>query len=158
MNVIGLDEALTGEVARGRVVIYDPLADWPGFNLARRLVERGCDVHYLTPEPYPGTALEITNWRLEYQALSERGVRFSPITEVVGTSPQGVTVRRDFLRGTETLQDVDTLVWISAPLPDVAMLADLSAAAPAPIVVGDAYAPRGIEQAILHARLAVSAL
>lgn len=158
VKIVGLDEALTGDIPVGRIVIYDSLADWPGFNLARRLIERGCDVRYLTPELYPGAALEITNWRLEYQALSERGVRFSPITEVVGTSLKGVIVRRDFRRSTETLHDVETLVWISSPLPDSAMLADLSDSATATIVVGDAYSPRGIEQAILHARLAVSTL
>jgi hypothetical protein len=113
-------------------------------------------VRYLTPEQYPGSALEVTNWRLEYQALSERGVDFFPVTEVVGSETGALVVRRGYARETETLEDVEVLVWIGAPMPDSSLreaLADLDVDV---VTVGDAYAPRSIEQAILDARLALA--
>jgi 2,4-dienoyl-CoA reductase-like NADH-dependent reductase (Old Yellow Enzyme family) len=155
VHVVGIDEALRGELT-GRVVVFDAVADWPGFNAARVLVEKGCDVRYLTPEQYPGAAIEVTNWRLEYQALSERGVDFFPVTQIVGSEPSALVVRRGYAGATQTLADVDTLVWIGAPLPDTSMNDLLAPTGVEVVVVGDAYAPRSIEQAILDARLSLS--
>jgi hypothetical protein len=154
VRVVSLDEALAGELT-GRVAIYDGIADWPGFNAARVLAQKGCQVQYLTPEQYPGSALEVTNWRLEYQALSDRGVEFLPVTQVVGSEPGALVIRRGYARATETLTDIDALVWIGAPTPVAALrtaLVDIDAKV---ITVGDAYAPRSIEQAILDARLSL---
>jgi 2,4-dienoyl-CoA reductase-like NADH-dependent reductase (Old Yellow Enzyme family) len=154
VRVVNLDEALAGELT-GRVAIYDGIADWPGFNAARVLAQKGCQVQYLTPEQYPGSALEVTNWRLEYQALSDLGVKFLPVTQVVGSEPDALVIRRGYARATETLTDIDTLVWIGAPTPVAALrlaLVDFDATV---ITVGDAYAPRSIEQAILDARLSL---
>jgi 2,4-dienoyl-CoA reductase-like NADH-dependent reductase (Old Yellow Enzyme family) len=155
VRVVGIEDALLGDLPR-RVAVYDAVADWPGFNVARVLAENGCHVRYLTPEQYPGSALEVTNWRLEYQALSERGVDFFPVTEVVGSETGALVVRRGYARETETLEDVEVLVWIGAPMPDSSLreaLADLDVDV---VTVGDAYAPRSIEQAILDARLALA--
>ncbi len=115
-------------------------------------------MRYLTPEPYPGSALEVTNWRLEYQALAERGVEFLPVTEIVGSVPGGLVVRRGYNRATETLPAVDALVWIDPPVPNVAVRDALAGSAATILTVGDAYAPRGIEQATLDARLTASRL
>jgi 2,4-dienoyl-CoA reductase-like NADH-dependent reductase (Old Yellow Enzyme family) len=154
IRVVGIDAALAGEVT-GRVAIYDAVADWPGFNAARVLAEKGCQVRYLTPEQYPGSALEVTNWRLEYQALSERGVEFIPVTQVVGSEPGALLVRRGYVPETQTLADIETLVWIGAPTPRSQLHDSLAAVEATVITVGDAYAPRSIEQAILDARLSL---
>ncbi|MBM7518673.1 oxidoreductase [Nocardioides nitrophenolicus] len=154
--LVGLAEVLDGAVGSGEVVVYDAVADWPGFNVARVLAERGCRVRYLTPEQYPGAALEVTNWRLEYAALSDLGVEFLPVTRVVGSTPGGLVVRSGYARSTRVLEQVDTLVWIAAPLPVSELGAALAEAGLPVLTVGDAYAPRSIEQAILDARIAVS--
>lgn len=154
VRVVSLDEALAGGLA-GKVAVYDTVADWPGFNAARVLADDGCRVHYLTPEQYPGSALEVTNWRLEYEALSERDVEFSPVTQVVGSEPGGLVVRRGFARATQTLTGIDTLVWISAPASRTELQVALADSTATVITVGDAYAPRSIEQAILDARLSL---
>jgi hypothetical protein len=158
LQLVGLEQVLAGEVTTGRVVVYDAIADWPGFNAARVLAERGCEVRYVTPERYPGAALEVTNWRMEYQALSEQGVEFLPVSEVVGSVPGGLVLRRGFARDTEKLLDVDTVVWIGPPASDTALRASLQDQAATILVVGDAYAPRTVEQAILDARLSLSSL
>jgi hypothetical protein len=158
LQLVGLEQVLAGEVTTGRVVVYDAIADWPGFNAARVLAERGCEVRYVTPERYPGAALEVTNWRMEYQALSEQGVELLPVSEVVGSVPGGLVLRRGFARDTEKLQDVDTVVWIGPPASDTALRASLQDQAATILVVGDAYAPRTVEQAILDARLSVSSV
>nr|MCW2728402.1 putative oxidoreductase [Aeromicrobium sp.] len=154
VRIVGLDDALQGGVD-GRVVVYDTLADWQGFNVARVLVQKGCVVHYVTPEQYPGSALEVTNWRLEFQSLSERGVEFSPVTDVVGSEPGALVVRRGYARATQTIDDVDVLVWIGAPSPLADLQGALKDTGATVITVGDAYAPRSIEQAILDARLSL---
>ena len=156
LRVVGLEEALAGAVRTGRIVVYDAVADWPGFNVARVLAERGCEVRYLTPERYPGAALEVTNWRLEYQALGEQGVEFFPVTQVVGSVPGGLRLRRGFARDTEEMRDIDAVVWVGPPVPETTLQASVPDPAATVLVVGDAYAPRNIEQAILDARLRLS--
>lgn len=158
LRLAGLEDVFAGRITAGTVAVYDAVADWPGFNAARILAERGCAVRYVTPEPYPGATLEVTNWRIEYQALSDLGVEFHPVCQVVGSMPGGLVLRRGYAAATETLTGIDTLVWISAPMPGTGV-ADLLAGSGATVLtVGDAYAPRGIEQAILDARLSASTL
>ncbi len=156
--LVSLGDALAGDLAGDAIVIYDAAADWPGFNVARVLAERGARVRYLTPEAYPGAALEVTNWRLEYQALAERDVEFHPVTQIVGSVPGGLVLRRGFNRTTETLTGIDALIWIDSPVPNTAVRDSLAGSGAAIVTVGDADAPRGIEQAILDARLTVSRL
>jgi 2,4-dienoyl-CoA reductase-like NADH-dependent reductase (Old Yellow Enzyme family) len=158
VRLVSLGDALAGALAAGAIVVYDAAADWPGFNVARVLAERGATVRYLTPEPYPGASLEVTNWRLEYQALAERGVEFLPVTQIVGSVPGGLVLRRGFARDTETLPGVDALVWIDPPVPNTADGLVAAGSGATVLTVGDAYAPRGIEQAILDARLTASRL
>ena len=158
VRLVSLHRALAGSVDARAIVVYDPASDWPGFNVARVLAEGGAAVRYLTPEPYPGSALEVTNWRLEYQALAERGVEFLPVTEIVGSVAGGLVVRRGYNRATETLLGVDALVWIDPPVPNIAVRESLAGSGATILTVGDAYAPRGIEQATLDARLAASRL
>jgi hypothetical protein len=94
LNVLGLDDVLAGSLPSGNVVVYDAVADWPGFNAARLLAESGCKVRYLTPEQYPGYSLEVSNWRLEYQALTDLKVSFHPVTQIVGSNPGELVQKR----------------------------------------------------------------
>jgi len=151
-RVVGLDAALSGDIGGDEAVVYDTLADWQGFNAARMLSERGVHVTYVTPEQYPGSGLELSNWRIEYQALTERGVRFVPVASVVGSEPGRVRVRQGYVQGNEFLLEAPTLVWLGPPLPESALMAELSGVEAALITIGDAFAPRSIEQAILDAR------
>jgi 2,4-dienoyl-CoA reductase (NADPH2) len=155
LRLASLADALGGAVSDGTVAVYDAGADWPGFNAARVLAERGLKVHYITPEPHPGVALEVTNWRLEYQVLSDLGVEFHPVTQVVGSVPSGLTMCRGYSASTHTLPSIDTLVWIDAPVPTDALSTPLRMTGRTVLTLGDAYAPRSIEQAILDARLAL---
>jgi hypothetical protein len=156
LPVVGLAAVLAGEVPGNRVVLYDELADWPGFNAARILAESGAHLRYLTPEIYPGATLEVSNWRLEYAALSDLGVEFHPVTQLVQIGQSTLTIRRGYARATETLDDVDALVRIGAPLSDASAQLALGGVPDAQVlVIGDAFAPRSVEQAILDARLSL---
>jgi 2,4-dienoyl-CoA reductase-like NADH-dependent reductase (Old Yellow Enzyme family) len=155
VSLASLADALRGAVSGTTVAVYDAGADWPGFNAARVLAQRGLKVHYITPEPHPGVALEVTNWRLEYRALSDLGVEFHPVTQVVGSVVGGLTVRRGYAASTQTLPSIDTLVWIDAPVPNDVLSTPLRESGRTVLTLGDAYAPRTIEQAILDARLAL---
>lgn len=148
---LSMEQALAGQFANARVAVYDELSDWQGFNVIRVLADHGCHVHYLTPEQFPGAALEVTNWRLEYQQLAERGVDFRPITEIVDTAG-GIHIRTGYASRIEALPDVDAMVWIGAPTPNDSALAALPEGSATVLTIGDAYAPRGVEQAILDAR------
>lgn len=153
LNVVGLDDVLNRKVTSGNVVVYDAVADWPGFNAARILAESGCNVRYLTPEQYPGRSLEVSNWRVEYQALSELNVTFHPVTQVVGSKPGELLISTGYNRRPESLTDIDTIVWIDPPMPQDSLAKLVSSPTTQVLVIGDAYAPRTVEQAIHEARV-----
>lgn len=153
LNMLGLDDVLAGALPHGNVVVYDAVADWPGFNAARLLAESGCQVRYLTPEQYPGYSLEVSNWRLEYQALTDLNVTFHPVTQVVGSNPGELIIRTGFSRNTEKMTDIDAVVWIDPPSPNTSVAELVSATDAHVLTIGDAYAPRSVEQAIYEARI-----
>ena len=80
------------------------------------------------------------------------------MTQIVGSVPGGLVLRRGFNRTTETLLGIDALVWIDSPVPNTEVRDSLAHSSATIVTVGDADAPRGIEQAILDARLTVSRL
>ena len=146
--------AFTPDAPSGRVAIYDELGDWQGISVTHALAERGCETIYLTPTAFPGSALEYTNWRIEYQKLTEVGVQFHPVTEAVGTEERTLLVRPGFARKVERITDLDHLVWVGAPSSEESLALQLREAGLTVDVVGDAYSPRGIEQSVFDGRRA----
>ncbi|WP_456695056.1 oxidoreductase [Aeromicrobium sp. P5_D10] len=143
---------LTKEPMTGRIALYDALGDWQGISVAHAFCDRGAEVVYVSPTPYPGSALELTNWRLEYEQLVAAGVEFHPITDVVETAERALVVRTGYARTTAHIGDLDALVWIGAPVAQDALFHELRSTDIDVVLIGDAYSPRGIEDSIFEGR------
>lgn len=130
-----------------RVVIYDEFGDWPAFNVAQALAAKSLHVDFVTPTAFPGSSLELTNWRMAYASLVDLGVHFHPVTDVVATDSSDVIVRPSYGRVTSKLADIDAMVWIGMPRAENALYAELHDLGPVE-VIGDAFSPRGIEAGV----------
>lgn len=149
VTTYGVDDALEGRVPAGsRVVVYDEFGDWQGFAAALALAEHKVDVEFVTPTVYPGSALELTNWRMAYERLVSAGVRFHPVTTVLGASDGSVTLRNAYCKAEEVLDGVDGVVSVPLPTAVDDLYHSLAQSVGELHLVGDAVAPRGIEASI----------
>jgi 2,4-dienoyl-CoA reductase-like NADH-dependent reductase (Old Yellow Enzyme family) len=147
--VRGVQDALAGEVPSGsHVVLWDEFGDWQGFAVALALADRRVRVDFVTPTMYPGSAVELTNWRIAYERLVSMGVRFHPVTTVASASGQSVTLRSAFANVEEVLGDVDAVVSVPAPRACDQLYDALAGTVGELHLVGDARSPRGIEASI----------
>ncbi|MEV6059941.1 FAD-dependent oxidoreductase [Nocardia asteroides] len=145
-------EILSTRTFTGRIAVYDSFGDWQGISLSHALAKRGADVVYVSPTSYPGSALEMTNWRIEYELLVEAGVEFHPITEVTGVAPGALRVKVGFAKRESQIGDLDAMVWIGPPAARDSLYHQLRGSGLRLDLIGDAYAPRGIEQSIYEGR------
>jgi 2,4-dienoyl-CoA reductase-like NADH-dependent reductase (Old Yellow Enzyme family) len=142
-------EALTGAVPVGRrVVLLDEFGDWPGMSIAHALAARGAEVMLVTPVMYPGQALELTNWRICYEQLSALGVAFHPVAGIAAVRGRDVVIRRGFSQAEQVITDVDSVVMVRVPVALDSLYTELSLGSLEVHAIGDAYAPRGIEEAV----------
>ncbi len=141
--------ALAGDGVPGRhVVLVDEFGDWQGMSVAHALAARGAKVDFVTPTAFPGAALDITNWRLTYQRLTELGVRFHPVAEVTAARGPDVVISRGFGAAEQTIGGVDAVVTVTMPAARDELYRALHGGPYELHVTGDALAPRGIEEAI----------
>ncbi|MGH3259056.1 MAG: FAD-dependent oxidoreductase, partial [Streptosporangiaceae bacterium] len=141
--------ALRGTAPVGdRVVVFDEFGDWQGMGVAHALAARGVHVELVTPVMYPGAALELTNWRICYERLSALGVSFHPVAELAGVRGSDVVIRRGYGSGEDVIADVDSVVMVRVPVADDSLYGELARGPVEVHAVGDALAPRGIEEAI----------
>ena len=141
--------ALRGTAPVGkRVVVFDEFGDWQGMGVAYALAARGAHVELVTPVMYPGAALELTNWRICYERLSALGVSFHPVAELAEMRGGDVVIRRGFGSGEHVITDVDSVVMVRVPVAEDSLHGELARGPVEVHAVGDALAPRGIEEAI----------
>ncbi|MGH9043821.1 MAG: FAD-dependent oxidoreductase [Acidimicrobiales bacterium] len=135
----------------GHVVVVDEVGDWQGIGVALAAAEQGACVDFVTPATYPGETLEFSNWRVAYEHLTHLGVTFHAISQFCAGARSEVTIRHGFGRREFVIGEVDQLVIVPFPVADDALYKELCLAWPERTVqlalIGDARAPRGIEQA-----------
>jgi len=149
MSTFSVQDALEGRVPTGtRVVVWDEFGDWQGFAVGLALAERRVSVEYVTPTVYPGSALELTNWRVAYERLQTLGVRFHPVSTVVGAKGSSVLLRSAYCKAEEEIPGVDGVVSVPVPTAVDQLFHDLVDRVPEVHLVGDARAPRGIEASV----------
>lgn len=148
-GVIDLRAVLAGEAsAERRVLVVDETGMWPGFSVAGYLAARGHEVELVTPMLNPGQNIEPTSWRMAYERLLRAGVKFRPLTAVAAVGDRQVTVRHVYTGAEDTVAGFDTLVTAMAPQADDALYRALQGNVERLYLVGDAVAPRGIEEAV----------
>ncbi|BAH48361.1 putative oxidoreductase [Rhodococcus opacus B4] len=156
LPIIDAESVLSTPSFTGRIAVFDSFGDWHGISLTHVLAARGAKVEYISPTPYPGSSLEMTNWRIEYANLVAAGVEFHPVSEIVGVEPSAVRLRAGFSKTELRIEELDGLVWVAPPVAEDGLFHQLSDTNLRIDLIGDAYAPRGIEQSIFEARQAAA--
>ena len=143
-----------------KVAVFDTKGDLVGLTTADWLVGRRHEVVVVTSERYPGPLIEPMTWRLLYQRLLDQGVRFVTESEVVRLTEEGIAIRHLVSGRETTLPDIATVVAACGGSANDGLYHRLRRAAPAleTHLIGDAAAPRHIEQAIFEGHIAARKL
>ncbi len=159
-RLVSARAALEGAMVGDRVVVFDSKGDMVGLTTADWLAGRGHRVTVVTPHRHPGLGIEPMSWRLLYQRLLDQTVEILVESEVVRLTGDGVVVRHVVSGRESTLPGIATVVAACGGRVNDGLWRELRRAAPGVEVqlVGDAAAPRQIEQAIYEGHMAARAL
>ena len=153
------DEVLAGMKLPGtRVLVIDAHGHWEAAGTAEFLADRGYTVEIVTARPEPGFGLEATNRAMFLERARHKGIRMTPLTEVMAIDDEGVTVL-DILNGIERrIEPLDVVipVWPRASRDDLyfQLLDRLEGDGGLTLEllrIGDASAPRLIQSVLLEA-------
>ena len=82
--VRSVDEVLAGSIPRGSaVLLVDAHGHWEAAGTAEFLADQGCSVDVVTSAAEVGARLEATNRVLFHQRARAKGIRMSPMTDVI---------------------------------------------------------------------------
>jgi 2,4-dienoyl-CoA reductase-like NADH-dependent reductase (Old Yellow Enzyme family) len=135
--------------SHGHVVVVDDVGDWVGLSAAYLLARRATAVTYVTGAVYPGVDLDRPSWTEFYRVLVDRGVTFRSLATLDSIS-NGTILVRDVVAGqVVSIDGVAAMVQIEArKADDLYRRSSSSESAPGMYLIGDAVAPRGIEEAV----------
>lgn len=147
-----VENVLAGSpVPGGRVLLLDLLARTPGLTTAIFLAEAGYSVEIVTEGPFVGHKLETQTYAHLYRVALGHGIRFTPHLIATRFIPGGIETRHMFTRTPGRLEGYDSVVVAAPGISQDGLAPTLRAAGLAVHVIGDAYAPRDTEAAILEA-------
>jgi len=158
-QVLTLDDAVRDWSEGGgrlgyRVVVIDALHRAPAFATAISLAQAGHAVALVSAALHVGQNLEIQNLTRFTAEAQRAGVRLLPMLRPVRVEEGQLVLDSIFTREEAMRLEFDTLVAALPGLP-CADLAEECARLGLPCeVIGDAYAPRDVEAAILDGRMA----
>jgi 2,4-dienoyl-CoA reductase-like NADH-dependent reductase (Old Yellow Enzyme family) len=156
--IVSVDEVISDPSRAGRrVLVVDLLDRQPGMVTAIMLAEMGRTVEIMTPSFHVGQKLEIQNITYFYGRAMRAGVRFTAATAVVGFEGGCVRLMNPFTRTERGGDSYDTIVFAAPGRPCDELAEVTRGLGFACTVIGDAYAPRDAEAAILdgfHAGMA----
>ena len=149
--ILSVDEAVDDPGrCTGRVLVIDGLDRHPAMVTAILLAQRGCEVTLATPSLQVGLKLETQNLTEFYRRAYAAGVTFSALSEPIRFDGGTVTFRNPIGRQEWRAGPFDRIVVASPGTPDHAFADELAPLAIECHAIGDAYAPRDIEAAILE--------
>ena len=147
-QVVDAWAVLEGAVEVGRrVLVVDETGLRPGLSVADYLASRGHDVEYVTPFPYPGRNIDWIGWYGIYPNLLQNKVKFHPLTSVSKVDGERVTVKNVYTAAEEPIDGIATVVTSVSPRAIDALYRGLKDKVKHLYLIGDAMAPRGIEEA-----------
>ncbi|MCI4011857.1 FAD-dependent oxidoreductase [Brevibacterium sp. ZH18] len=155
--VIGARDYLSTEpdLPRGRILVTDWKGDWIGLGIALRLAEAGTRVTLATAANFAGAAIQqYTRTLLVSQAL-RAGVDFLNDARLVGVDGQ-----TGYLQSTlcEIVHEVDGIAATVVSGAPRSVTPDLDFGRASVRTIGDAVAPRTVEEAVFEGLTAASAL
>ena len=151
-------DVLMGTVTHGRrVVILDEEGYFAAPSTADFLADRGAQVTIVCRYFMVGEDIDEGTRSDLYARLFGRGVTLLPMTRVVEILPRAVRTRHTFA-DTEAVIETDTVVLAFGGKANDGLARELEGAVPELRVIGDAYSPRRVHDAILDGTRAARAL
>jgi 2,4-dienoyl-CoA reductase-like NADH-dependent reductase (Old Yellow Enzyme family) len=149
--IVTVDEAVADPARVGkRVLILDYLDRQPAMVAAILFAETGRSVEIATPSFHIGQKLEIQNITYFYRRAMSLSVRFRSTAEAVRFDGGTVTFVNPFTRQPNLEGPYDTIIVVHPGVPNDTLVVALRHYEIAHRVIGDAYAPRDAEAAILE--------
>jgi NADPH-dependent 2,4-dienoyl-CoA reductase/sulfur reductase-like enzyme len=157
-HVATTEDVLMGRVTPGRrCVVIDEDGHFSGPTTADFLAEGGVQVTIITRYFMVGEDIDEGTRSDLYGRLFPRGVTLIPLTAATEILPHGVRTRHTFAQ-TETILDADSVVLAFGGKANDALRPELEGRVPELKVIGDAYSPRRIYDAILDGTRAARTL
>ncbi len=147
-HVLTARQVLAGANLGQRIVIGDWDGRHMGTSIAELLAERGHDVTIVSSAFFVGMDVDLLTWRPLYERLMNLGVRMQPMEELTAIGEADVTVTR--LNGTTYDLSADNVVLCSRGASDRSLYRGLLDRVTVLKTIGDAWAPRQLEQAIFE--------
>lgn len=117
------------------------------------MADRGKKVEVVTPALYVGQQIEPSNVSLAYQRVMEKGVRLIPHTALKELKGDVVTMVNVFTQEEDEIEGVDTVVMSVGNVSRRGLYEGLKGKVKELYCVGDAVAPRLIQQTIFEAEM-----
>jgi NADPH-dependent 2,4-dienoyl-CoA reductase/sulfur reductase-like enzyme len=157
--IVGLDDAAAApELVGHKVLIIDYLDRQPAMVMAMSLADAGHDVELATASFHVGMKLEIQNITYAYRRALAAGVTFTPVSRPAGFEGATVVMENPFTGQKRTSGPYDTIITVTPGLPRDELAEGVRALGIPVRIIGDAYAPRDVEAAILEGLQAGNAL
>jgi 2,4-dienoyl-CoA reductase-like NADH-dependent reductase (Old Yellow Enzyme family)/thioredoxin reductase len=144
------------DLPAGRVLVTDWKGDWIGLGIALRLAEAGRHVSLATAANFAGAAIQqYTRTLLVSQALRSGRIDFINDSRLVG-----VDADTGYLQSTlcEVVHEVDNVAATIVSAAPRSVPVDLDFGAASVTVIGDALAPRTVEEAVYEGLTAATDL
>lgn len=149
--IVTLDAAAANpEIVGSKVLIVDYLDRQPAMVLAMSLADEGRAVEIVTASFHVGMKLEIQNITYAYRRALAAGVTFTPVSRPVAFAGGTVEFENPFTGQRRTAGPYDTIIAVNPGLPRDDLVAEVAARGLPCHIIGDAYAPRDVEAAILE--------
>jgi 2,4-dienoyl-CoA reductase-like NADH-dependent reductase (Old Yellow Enzyme family) len=153
-HVVDPITAITNPATCGRrVLIVDDHGIYLALGIAELLAQNGCEVEFVTAHPQVGIQAGVTgtvDYAAVYPRLVQAGVSFSTETTVQQIDGRAVSLAHVYGGWTRRLEDVDAIVLCQLRRPRHELHDELLAAKVTAEIIGDAYAPREVDDAILE--------
>jgi len=135
---------------RGRVVVADWRSDWIGPGVARLLAARGLRVTLAVNAPSPGSVLQQYVRDALVRSLVREGIEVLPWVRPVGVYDDSVYLQHVLTGEPVVLDGTTGLVVAGGHRPESALHDELRTSGRPVVGVGDALAPRTVEEAVLE--------
>ena len=162
-NIFTPDDIMNGNLPSGKVLIYDDDHYYMGGVLAELLATNGCEVTLMTPAPTISCWTEFTlEQERIYKRLLDLNVTLLPYHVLGSHTPTTATVSHTITSAEATLT-CDAIVMVTDRIPNDSLYHELKPALDegklkSLRVIGDAYAPNIIAQAVFAGHLAAREL
>ena len=138
------------EIAGRRVLVIDEQYEHQGPSVAEYLLDRGHEVHLVTSERTIGTFLGATTAPPVFQRLFTKGVQIHCHLEVLRLEQGRAIARNVWSDREETLEPFDAFVYAYGGESVCGLEQELQGKVSRVELIGDCFAPRSLQHAILE--------